>query len=242
MEQAHREFPDLTFDVTAKIEHLLRHRGLLRDLQRRGCLFVVSAVESLNDRVLSILDKGHTRADALEALRLLRQAGLALRPSFVPFTPWSTLEDYADLLAFIDREDLADHVDPVQLSIRLLIPPGSLLADHPETLPHLRSLDAAGFTWRWAHPDPRMDDLQAAVARRVEAAAHRSEDPRLTLDALRAMTGVSPGTPGIAAAAPPAAHRPDPDAIVTTDAPTGRPHPVAPDKGRPPRLTEPWFC
>src|SRR5262249_257900 len=56
-------FAGVSWDVTAKIEHLLRHDGLLGELAAGGCVFVVSAVESLCDRVLAILDKGHTRAD-----------------------------------------------------------------------------------------------------------------------------------------------------------------------------------
>src|SRR5262249_18535781 len=62
----HREFPDVTFDVTAKIEHLLHHRRHLPELAALGCLFIVSAVESLSDTVLGHLAKGHTRADVVE--------------------------------------------------------------------------------------------------------------------------------------------------------------------------------
>ena len=42
----HAEFPALTFDVTAKVEHLLRHTAALTELAGLGCLFIVSAVES----------------------------------------------------------------------------------------------------------------------------------------------------------------------------------------------------
>ncbi len=59
----HEEFPDLTFDFTAKIEHVLRHRSVVSELGRLGAIFMVSAVESLSETVLTILDKGHTRAD-----------------------------------------------------------------------------------------------------------------------------------------------------------------------------------
>ena len=57
-----------------------------------GCVFVVSAVESVSETVLRHLDKGHTRADVVEALRLTRAAGIPLRPSLVPFTPWASLD------------------------------------------------------------------------------------------------------------------------------------------------------
>jgi radical SAM superfamily enzyme YgiQ (UPF0313 family) len=82
-----REWPRLTYDVTIKIEHLLRHRELLPRLARTGCLFVISAVESLDDAVLEKLAKGHTRADFVEALRRMRAAGLPMAPTFIPFTP-----------------------------------------------------------------------------------------------------------------------------------------------------------
>ena len=42
----HEAFPALTFDFTAKIEHILNHRELFPELANCGCLFVISAVES----------------------------------------------------------------------------------------------------------------------------------------------------------------------------------------------------
>src|SRR6185295_12506580 len=86
----HQEFPRLTYDVTIKIEHLLRHSDALPALARTNCLFVTSAVESLDDEVLRKLDKGHTRTDFLHALDLSAKSGLTLQPTFVPFTPWTT--------------------------------------------------------------------------------------------------------------------------------------------------------
>ncbi len=101
----------------------------------------------------------------------MRGAGIALRPTFVPFTPWATQGDYLDLLDFIAAERLVDHVDAVQLSIRLLVPPGSLLLARPEMQPFLGDLDPAGFTYRWQHPDPRMDELQREVSALVARGA-----------------------------------------------------------------------
>src|SRR5713226_9068149 len=124
----HRDFPSVTFDVTAKIEHLLRQRQHVPELAALGCLFIVSAVESLSDTVLGHLAKGHTRADVITALEAVRFAGITLRPTWVPFTPWTTLDDYREMLDFVERETLVDAVVPVQYSIRLLVPPGSLLA------------------------------------------------------------------------------------------------------------------
>jgi radical SAM superfamily enzyme YgiQ (UPF0313 family) len=224
----HAAFPAVTFDVTAKVEHLLKHRDLLGELRRLGCLFAVTAAESLSDRVLGILDKGHTRADIEAVIALARGAGLPLRPTWVPFTPWSGLDDYLELLEFAASWNLVDSIDPVQWSIRLLVPPGSLLEAHEEFLPVRGELDAARFTWLWEHPDPRVDELQRGVAALVEAAAVADEDPRATYAAVvraTARAGVA-GRGGRVGA------------VVATDAPPA----VALGKGRTPRLTEPWFC
>jgi radical SAM superfamily enzyme YgiQ (UPF0313 family) len=49
------EFPDVTYDVTIKVEHLLRHAAMLPVLRDTGCAFVTTAVESVDDRVLALL-------------------------------------------------------------------------------------------------------------------------------------------------------------------------------------------
>jgi len=191
----HDEFPHVSYDFTAKIEHVLEQRRLVPEFGATGCAFVVSAVESLSDNVLARLEKGHTKADVLGALAILRDAGVPLRPTFIPFTPWSTLDDYLELLSFIDAEGLIDHVDPVQYTIRLLIPPGSLLLSRPAIGPFLESLDPAAFTYRWTHPDPRMDDLQRAASALVERAARAREDAWTTFNHLRALAGGGVATP-----------------------------------------------
>jgi radical SAM superfamily enzyme YgiQ (UPF0313 family) len=118
----HAAHPSVTYDATIKIEHLLEHRDLLPRLAATGCAFVTSAVESIDDRVLALLEKGHTRADFVEAVALSRAAGLTLVPTFVAFHPWVTLDGYCDLLDSIVELALADHVAPIQLAIRLLVP------------------------------------------------------------------------------------------------------------------------
>ncbi len=155
------------------------------ELADLGAIFMVSAVECLNDHVLSILEKGHTRADVLEAIVVLRDAGIALRPSLLPFTPWSTIEDYVDLLDFAERERLIDAIDPVQFSVRLLLPPGSLLLTSPDLVPHVGVLDDEALSYTWIHPDPRMDALHKEVAAAVEEAGAREEDPYVTFYRIR---------------------------------------------------------
>ncbi len=173
----HAEFPAVTYDVTIKIEHLLKHRDILPELVRTGCLFITSAVESLDDGVLDRLAKGHTRADFVAALELTRAHGLLLSPTFVAFTPWTTREAYLDLLRTIRDLDLIGSVAPIQLAIRLLIPSGSKLLELPDM--RVEEFDPAALSWRWRHPDPEMDtlcsDLQKLVGLGDRMGASRAQ-------------------------------------------------------------------
>lgn len=215
----HAEFPHITFDFTAKVSHILKHRALFPELAALGCVFMVSAVESLSDRVLTYLDKGHTRADVAAALAVVQEAGIAMRPTWVPFTPWTTLGDYLKMLDFIEAHDLIDHVDPVQYSIRLLIPPGSLLLSQADLRPFLGPLDAENFSYRWTHPDPCMDNLQGQVRAALEEATRTLVDPALMFYRVRRLAQQAFGI----------------------DAPNGPPA-FTRTKRPPPRLTENWFC
>src|SRR5262245_26894450 len=160
----HAAHPDLTYDVTIKIEHLLRHRDLLGDLVRTGCAFVTSAVESIDDSVLSKLEKGHTREDFVRATALCRDAGLTLVPTFVAFHPWLTLDGYCGLLQCLQDLDLVDHVASIQLAIRLLIPRGSRLLELADVQALVGPFDAGTLAYPWSHPDPRVDELQRDVS------------------------------------------------------------------------------
>jgi radical SAM superfamily enzyme YgiQ (UPF0313 family) len=210
----HAEFPRLTFDFTTKVEHIRQHRALFPELRALGASFVVSAFESVSDDVLRRLDKGHTAADLDDALAVLAGAGLPVQPTWLPFTPWTTLDDYVALLAWIRARDLIAHVPAVQLSIRLLVPPGSALLAEPDAAAWLGPLDAPNFTYRWHNPDPCVDELQ----RRVAAVAEAGGDADATFAAIERLAY------GLAGRRPP-------------DAP-----PRAHANPAPPRLTEDWFC
>lgn len=219
VEAMHVEFPALTYDATIKVEHLLEHRHHLPTLKETGCLFIVSAAEAVQDHILENLQKGHTAADVEAALRLTAGVGVTLRPTFVPFTPWTSLDDYLGLLDFVARHGLVHRVDPVQFSIRLLVPRGSRLIGTPAMDPFLGPFDHTIFTHRWQHPDPRVDRLQEAVSGVVERAASQGVDPEATFDRTYGLALEAAGRP---IAPPPKAPR-------FVSAPT-------------PRLTEPWFC
>lgn len=172
-----REFPGVTYDVTIKVEHLLAHRASLPMLRETGCAFVTSAVESLDDRVLSLLEKGHTREDFGRVVALLRDAGLPLAATFVPFTPWTTTASYLELLHAIDEMDLVEHVAPIQFAVRLLIPQGSRMLEIPDVRAVAGAFDPVSLTFPWVHADPAVDALQVEIARLVgrSAASPRAE-------------------------------------------------------------------
>lgn len=218
VERAHGEFPDLTFDVTVKVEHILNHRRLLGRLAAAGVLFMVSAFETLEDGILDRLDKGHTAEDAGRAVDLARAVGIDIHPTWLPFTPWTTLEGVAAIARFVWERDLADVTHPVQMSIRLLIPDGSVLLGVDDLDPHLTGYDpeALGYTWRAA--DPEVDRLQLDLAGLAQEGADTGEPATRTLAEMSRLIGERSGEE-------------IPVGMIPAGAVAGRP-----------RLTEPWFC
>jgi radical SAM superfamily enzyme YgiQ (UPF0313 family) len=174
VEALHARHPAVTYDVTIKVEHLLKHGDVLPVLARTGCLFVTSAVESFDDDVLAKLEKGHTRADFLEALRRCRASGITLVPTFVAFTPWTTLDGYRDLLATVQTLGLVGHVSPIQWGLRLLVTAGSRLLELGDIRQRVGSFDSQTLTFPWRHEDPRVDMLQGAIMREVGERLERS--------------------------------------------------------------------
>ncbi len=211
----HREWPTLTYDVTIKVEHLLRHDALLPRLRDTGCAFVTSAVESLDDRVLRALDKGHTRTDVAAVAARCHALGLSLSPTFVAFTPWTTRAGYLAFLDDVDALGLVDHVAPVQWTLRLLVTQDSGLLALDDIRAVVGPYNPATLTHPWAHADERVDALQRDVMQLAGVSQRRTR--RATFDAIRARAAADvAGAPG--------------------------PHPVLVSRSSIPYLTEPWYC
>jgi radical SAM superfamily enzyme YgiQ (UPF0313 family) len=220
VQAVHHEFPHLTYDVTIKIEHLLHHTRHLPTLRDTGCVLITSAVEAVQDHILTFLDKGHTRQDFFEALALCRQIGLHLNPTFVAFMPWTTLEDYIELLTVVAEQGLIEHVAPIQLAMRLLIPAGSKILELPDMQNVIEAFDEAALTYRWQHPDARVDCLCDEALALVQSGEAEEASRRQIFARLWA-----------------AAHK-------AAERPLGPwPEPVtAPSRGPIPYLNEPWYC
>ena len=217
MQALHAEFPNVTYDATIKIQHLLAHAELLPVLKQTGCLFITSAVESVDDQVLEHLAKHHTNADFGRAVQLVRATGITLAPTFVPFTPWTTLEGYIALLARLVELKLIESVPPIQLAIRLLVPQGSELLKLPGFMNYLGAFDPQLLGYPWQNADRRVDalhkDIQAWVMEAESGGLARREIFARIWNLAHTATGLSaPALPEGGADAPG------------------------------PRLSEPWYC
>ena len=177
VEAFHREFPGVTYDVTIKIEHLRKQEQHLARLRDTGCLFVISAVESVDDEILERLDKGHAREDFLYVARKFRELGMTLHPTFVPFTPWTTMVGYLELLRVLAAEELIENVAPIQLGIRLLIPEGSRLLELEDVRRRVGAFDAESLVYPWGNADTRVDALSETV-QSIAAEADRKKESR----------------------------------------------------------------
>jgi radical SAM superfamily enzyme YgiQ (UPF0313 family) len=218
MEEFHREFPSVTYDVTIKVEHLRKYEAHLPKLKETGCLFVISAVEYLDDAVLHALDKGHTREDFLDVVRSFRSLGMTLHPTFVPFTQWTTMESYLDLLRVIHDESLVENVAPIQLGIRLLIPEGSRLLELDEVRRHVGPFDPESLFYPWKHADLRVDALGETVQAMAAEGDRRKESRSLVFARIWKAAHTAAGLD-----APILPQSPSPPAAV-------------------PFLSEPWYC
>ncbi len=192
IEALHRDFSDVTYDVTIKIEHLLRHKRLLPMLRQTGCLFVTSAVESLDDAVLEKLQKNHTRRDFEEAVELCRTECITLSPTFIAFLPWTTRESYRDLLRTLARLDLIESTASVQLALRLLITANSRLLELEEMEARVSGFDQAALTHVWVHADAHVDELAHVALRLVDHEQKRGATRREIFGKLWALVDESP--------------------------------------------------
>lgn len=216
----HEQFPQISYDVIIKVEHLLKQAHHLKTLKETGCLFITSAVESFDERTLAIFAKNHTTTDFEAALKLCHDLDLLLVPTFVAFNPWTSLADYRHFLQELVRLKLVDQVSPIQSAIRLLIPPGSHLLALPEVKNAIGPLDEAKLSYTWRNPDPRVDQLQRDLEYMVQSCAAQNVPRREVFRRIWSRAFESVG-----------------------DAAGNVPFPDLPPWSRfVPYLTEPWYC
>ncbi len=184
--EMHRRHPGLTFDATIKVEHVLEHPSIWDEMAQCGLLFIVSAFEHTSEIILEKLDKGHTKSDIIEALILLRTCGIEVRPSLLPFTPWTNQNNFIELVEFIFEHDLTENIDPVQLGIRLLVPLDSLLLSDEDIEFGPWNPDALSFEWR--SNDPKVDQLQEILSEIAQTSQTTPESPTSIFHKMRDAT------------------------------------------------------
>jgi radical SAM superfamily enzyme YgiQ (UPF0313 family) len=216
----HEEFPDVTYDVTIKVEHLARHLELLPELENTGCVLVTTAVESFDPEILERFDKRHEPGDFERVLVEMHRVGLAVNPTFVAFTPWTTLDGYLGFLDRIARLGLIGNISPIQYGIRLLVPAGSLLLELPDMAALAGHFDETALAHPWSHPEPAVDALQERVMGIVATAGEESRG-----EVFRRVWALARDAAGS-------------DAPWPVEPPLDEAVPIA----TVPYLTEPWYC
>ncbi len=219
VEALHREFPALTYDATIKVEHLLKNLDLLRTLRQTGCLFIISAAESLDDAILQKLQKGHTRSDFFRLVEECRRVNLTLQPTFVPFTPWTTFENYLDLLQNLRRLNLIEAVAPIQLAIRLLLPAASRLLELDEIRQIAGPFDSSALVYPWKNPNPALDRLAEELQDVVAVGEKKKQSRAVTFEQIWRTANRAAGREVEESAMP-----------------------ILPARATVPYLNEPWYC
>ena len=160
-------------------------------LAATGCLFITSAVESVDDAVLERCARG-TRARTSSAPSALCRDR---RPGAVAdVRALHAVDDAATATSICSRRsarlDLVEAVAPIQLAIRLLVTAESALLELPEiTAIRWRPFDPTSLTWPWRHRDARVDELQREVMALVSA---KAGEPRASVfEAIEALAGAA---------------------------------------------------
>ena len=78
----------------------------------------------------------------------------------MPFSPWTEQNDLISIIKLIENYKLRETVDPIQLTIKLLIPKNSLILKRPEMKEYLLNYDPASFSYAWKYKFPNIDNIQ----------------------------------------------------------------------------------
>jgi len=152
--------PSITYDSTIKVEHILKYPDYFQELKNLNMLFVISAFETTNDHVLNILQKNHSFNDLNKAVELSLENKIDIRPTWMPFSPWTEQNDLISIIKLIENYKLRETVDPIQLTIKLLVPKNSLILKRPEMKEYLLDYDPSSFSYAWKYKFPNIDNIQ----------------------------------------------------------------------------------
>ena len=160
LEALNKKFPGITYDSTIKVEHIIKYKKYFKELASLNMVFVISAFETTNDKVLSILEKNHTRSDLNNSIEISQEFGIDIRPTWMPFSPWTELKDLSNIVELIEGYQLRETVDPIQLTIKLLIPKHSLIIQRPEIKKYLGNYEKESLSFQWKYENIDAEKLQ----------------------------------------------------------------------------------
>ncbi|OPX43928.1 ribosomal protein S12 methylthiotransferase RimO [Ruminiclostridium hungatei] len=158
----HSEFPQLTYDFTARVDHILENKETVMEMAQLGVKFIVSSLEFHSQEVLDAVSKELTVEAIQEVVEFLHKVGIKLSPTFIMFNPWTSLEDLVEFSKFVEDNNLDDIIDPIQYETRLHLYKGSPLLSTPS----IKALELVEneFNYEWKHPDFRVDEVFSQLA------------------------------------------------------------------------------
>ena len=163
LESLNKKFPTITYDSTIKVEHIIKYKKYFKELSSLNMVFVISAFETTNDLVLSILEKNHTSNDLNTSIEISQDFGIDVRPTWMPFSPWTELNDLSNIVNLIEKYKLRETVDPIQLTIKLLIPKHSLIIKKPEINKYLGNYEKNSLSFKWDYENNDVEKLQSSL-------------------------------------------------------------------------------
>lgn len=172
-----RVAPEMAYFISAGVRTLLNHDrdhaaeggvpALLAKLKAAGVQELFLGIESGCNAQLKRYKKGANRDQNLRAIRWVREAGIDIDLGFLPFEPWTTLDDLRDNLEFAREAGLVKH--HVRILKRVLLTPGTpIAARFAQENPGV-ALALSDLTLRYEFQDARVGKIWELVERRWQA-------------------------------------------------------------------------
>ncbi|MFF9896642.1 RiPP maturation radical SAM C-methyltransferase [Streptomyces longispororuber] len=131
-------------------------RGQLRTLADAGLIYVQPGIESLNSRVLDLMDKGVSGCQNVRMLRDGAETGLSVAWNYLHGFPGESAEDYDPVIAQLPA---LEHLDPpVDLSARIAIERFSPYFERPE-LGFTKLRPEAHYRFTYDLPEEELYDM-----------------------------------------------------------------------------------
>jgi radical SAM superfamily enzyme YgiQ (UPF0313 family) len=160
--QMHALFPHLTFDFTSRADLIAADRQRLQELVECGATWVTSAFEFPKRSVLQVFNKGFGPEQLDATVKIAKEVGLTVNPTFVLFNPWVSADDIKAAIKYIEDREL--NLEDVQFRTRLWLYKGSPLLENWEV--QSRITKEHEFHYEWRHRDIGVEQMFSAMTER----------------------------------------------------------------------------